>query len=224
LMQAYTPTEKTRVTRIPDRGKYDAETVHAILDEGLVCHVGFVVGEQPYVIPTLYARVGGEIYFHGSAASRMLRNLSEGLRVCITVTLIDGLVLARAAFHHSTNYRSVMALGIAQPVMDEEEKMAAMEAFTERVVPGRWADVRMPTAQEMRATTVMRLPLQEVSAKVRTGDPKDEAEDYDLPIWAGVIPLQIVAGAPIPDSAMRMQLAPPEYAVNYSRTITPRIS
>jgi nitroimidazol reductase NimA-like FMN-containing flavoprotein (pyridoxamine 5'-phosphate oxidase superfamily) len=223
-MQAYTPTEKTRVTRIPDRGKYDAETVHAILDEGLVCHVGFVVGEQPYVIPTLYARVGGEIYFHGSAASRMLRNLSEGLRVCITVTLIDGLVLARAAFHHSTNYRSVMALGIAQPVMDEEEKMAAMEAFTERVVPGRWADVRMPTAQEMRATTVMRLPLEEVSAKVRTGDPKDEAEDYDLPIWAGVIPLQIVAGAPIPDSAMRMQLAPPEYAVNYSRTITPRIS
>jgi hypothetical protein len=139
-MQAYTPSEKTRVMRIPERGKYDTETVHAILDEGLVCHAGFVVGEQPYVIPTLYARVGGEIYFHGSAASRMLRNLSEGIRVCITVTLTDGLVLARSAFHHSMNYRSVVALGIALPVVDEKEKMAAMEVFTERIVPGRWAD------------------------------------------------------------------------------------
>jgi len=215
-METYKPTDKTRVTRIPDRGKYDEETVHAILDEGLVCHAGFVVGEQPYVIPTLYARVDGDIYFHGSAASRMLRNLRGGARVCITVTLTDGLVLARAAFHHSMNYRSVVALGIALPVTEEDEKMAAMETFTNRIVPGRWADVRLPTQQEMRATTVMRLPLEEVSAKVRTGDPKDEAEDYDLPIWAGVIPLQTVAGAPIPDSALRMKLVPPQYTRNYS--------
>jgi hypothetical protein len=217
VMETYTPTDKTRVTRIPERGKYDETTVHAILDEGLVCHAGFAVGDQPYVIPTLYARVGSDIYFHGSAASRMLRNLSEGLRVCITVTLTDGLVLARAAFHHSMNYRSVVALGIALPVTDENEKMAAMHSFTERIVPGRWGDVRPPTHQEMRGTTVMRLALEEVSAKVRTGDPKDEADDYDLPIWAGVIPLQIIAGAPVPDSALRMKLAPPAYTMNYSR-------
>lgn len=219
-MATYTPSEKTRVTRIPDRGKYDAETVHAILDEGLVCHAGFVVDGQPFVIPTLYARVGGEILFHGSAASRMLRNLSEGVRVCITVTLADGLVLARAAFHHSMNYRSVVALGVAMPVLDENEKMAAMEAFTERIVPGRWADVRLPTPQEMRATTVMRLTLDEVSAKVRTGEPKDEAEDYDLSIWAGVIPLRTVPGAPVPDSALRMKVELPDYVVNYSRKVS----
>jgi hypothetical protein len=161
--------------------------------------------------------VGGDIYFHGSAASRMLRSLSGGVRVCITVTLTDGLVLARAAFHHSMNYRSVVALGIALPVTDENEKMAAMEMFTNRIVPGRWSDVRLPTQQEMRATTVLRLPLEEVSAKIRAGDPKDEAEDYDLPIWAGVIPLQTVAGSPIPDSALRMKLEPPKYVMDYLR-------
>lgn len=216
-MTQFTPTQRTRVKRIPDRGKYDRETVFAILDEGLVCHVGFAVEGQPYVIPTLFARIGDQLYIHGSAASRMLRTLAGGVQLCITVTLVDGLVLARSAFHHSMNYRSVVVLGRATLVEGREEKLKALEAFAEHIVRGRWNDVRQPNESELKQTTVLVLPLEEVSAKVRTGGPKDEPEDYDLPIWAGVLPLPVVPGAPIPDPQLRFTLDPPPYLVNYSR-------
>ncbi|HTU34576.1 MAG TPA: pyridoxamine 5'-phosphate oxidase family protein [Candidatus Acidoferrum sp.] len=216
-MTQFTPTPRTRVKRLADRGKYDRETVFAILDEGLVCHVGFAVDGQPYVIPTLFARVGDLLYLHGSAASRMLRTLSGGLQICVTVTLVDGLVLARAAFHHSMNYRSVVVLGRATLIESREEKLKALEAFTEKIVRGRWADVRQPNESEMKQTTVLSLPLEEVSAKVRTGGPKDDKEDYDLPIWAGVLPLPVVPAAPIPDPQLRVSLDPPAYLLKYSR-------
>jgi uncharacterized protein len=216
-MTQFTPTVRTRVKRLPDRGKYDRETVFAILDEGLVCHVGFVADGQPFVIPTLFARVDDQLYLHGSAASRMLRTLSGGVQMCVTVTLVDGLVLARAAFHHSMNYRSVVVLGRATLIESHEEKLKALEAFTEKIVRGRWADVRQPNESELKQTTVLALPLEEVSAKVRTGGPKDDKEDYDLPIWAGVLPLPVVPGAPIPDPQLRFNLDPPPYVVNYSR-------
>jgi nitroimidazol reductase NimA-like FMN-containing flavoprotein (pyridoxamine 5'-phosphate oxidase superfamily) len=216
-MSEFTPTERTRVKRLPDRGKYDAETVHKILDEGFVCHVGFIVGEQPFVIPTNYGRVGDTLYVHGSSASRMLKTLAGGIPVCITVTLVDGLVLARSAFHHSANYRSVVILGKAVLVDKPEEKMAALEAFTEHVMRGRWKDVRPPTELELKATTVLSLPLVEVSAKVRVGPPKDDEEDYALPIWAGVLPLPVTPGAPIPDPRLNAGLEPPENVRKYSR-------
>jgi uncharacterized protein len=223
-MTDFTPTARTRVKRIPDRGKYDRETVFAILDEGLVCHVGFVVDAQPYVIPTLCARIGDQLYIHGSAASRMLRTLAGGVQLCVTVTLLDGLVLARSAFHHSINYRSVVVLGRATVVEGREEKLKALSAFTEHVVRGRWSDVRQPNDSELKQTTVLALPLEEVSAKVRTGGPKDEPEDYDLPIWAGVLPLTLVPGAPIPDPQLRFRREPPAYLTNYSRNHASRES
>jgi nitroimidazol reductase NimA-like FMN-containing flavoprotein (pyridoxamine 5'-phosphate oxidase superfamily) len=216
-MSQFTPTERTQVKRLPDRGKYDAETVHKILDAGFVCHVGFVVEGQPFVIPTNYGRVGDTLYLHGSSASRMLKTLTGGIPVCVTVTLVDGLVLARSAFHHSVNYRSVMILGKAALVDKPEEKISALEAFTEHVMRGRWKDIRPPTDLEMKATTVLSLPLAEVSAKVRTGPPKDDAEDYVLPIWAGVLPLPIVPGTPISDPKLNAGLEPPENVRNYSR-------
>jgi uncharacterized protein len=216
-MSTFTPTERTRVKRIPERGKYDRETVFAILDEGFICHVGFVVEGQPFVIPTGYARAGEELYIHGSAASRMLRTLAGGVRVCVTVTLVDGLVLARSAFHHSMNYRSVVILGRAAPIEDDKEKTRALEALSEHMVRGRWSDVRHPTESELKATTVLALPLEEVSAKVRTGPPKDEAEDYSLPIWAGVLPLATTPGQPIPDPRLNDGLTPPSYLLHYSR-------
>ena len=216
-MSQFTPTERTQVKRLPDRGKYDAETVHAILDAAFVCHVGFVVGEQPYVIPTNFGRVNDTLYLHGSAASRMLKTLTGGIPVCVTVTLVDGLVLARSAFHHSVNYRSVVILGRATLVEKPEEKMNALHAFTEHVMRGRWKDIRPPSDLELKATTVLALPLAEVSAKVRTGPPKDDAEDYALPIWAGVLPLPIVPGAPIPDPKLNAGLEPPENVRKYSR-------
>lgn len=216
-MDQFTRTPRTRVKRLADRGKYDRETVFAVLDEGLVCHVGFTVDGQPFVIPTLFARVGDLLYVHGSAASRMLRTLSGGVQMCVTVTLVDGLVLARAAFHHSMNYRSVVVLGRATLIESSEEKLTALEAFTEKIVRGRWADVRQPNESELKQTTVLSLPLEEVSAKVRTGGPKDDKEDYDLPIWAGVLPLPVVPSAPIPDAQLRVSLDPPPYVVNYSR-------
>lgn len=203
--------------RLPARGAYDSETVFAILDEAFLCHVGFVANGQPFVIPTGYARVGETLYTHGSAASRMLRTLSEGVQVCVTVTLVDGLVLARSAFHHSMNYRSVVILGRATLVDRREEKLAALEAFTEHVVRGRWKDVRQPTEAEMRATTVLALPLVEVSAKIRTGPPKDDEEDYSLPLWAGVVPLKLMPGVPIADPRIQQNLAPPPYAQKYKR-------
>ena len=198
-MQTYTPTEHTQVRRMPKRGAYDKVQVHAILDEGRICHVGFAVDGRPFVIPTGYVRVGEQIYLHGSAASRMLRSLDQGIDVCVTVTLLDAFVLARSAFHHSMNYRSVVALGKARMVTDPDEKIAALTAFTNHIVPGRWEEVRPPTVQELKGTSVLALPLDEVSAKIRTGPPVDDEEDYSLPVWAGLVPLETRVGNPIAD-------------------------
>jgi hypothetical protein len=206
------PTARTRVRRLPKRGAYDRATIDAILDEGLVCHLGFVHDEHPVVIPTLYARVEDVVYVHGSAASRMLRTLGDGLDACLTVTLLDGLVLARSAFHHSANYRSVVVFGRARRVDERSEKMSALEAFSEHVAPGRWAEVRAPSEQELKATTVLALPLDEASAKVRTGPPVDDEEDYALDVWAGVIPLRLVAGVPEADARLRPGVALSAYA------------
>jgi nitroimidazol reductase NimA-like FMN-containing flavoprotein (pyridoxamine 5'-phosphate oxidase superfamily) len=216
-MSKFQPTQRTQVKRLPDRGAYDSETVFRILDEGLICHVGFSVDGQPHVIPTGFARVEDTLYIHGSAASRMLRTLAEGVQVCVTVTLLDGLVLARSAFHHSMNYRSVVMLGRATLVSDPAEKIKALEAFTEHIVRGRWNDVRLPAEAELKATTVLALPLAEVSAKIRKGPPKDDAEDYELPIWAGVVPLTIAPAAPIDDPRLKAGLEPPAYAKKYLR-------
>lgn len=194
------PTAFTRVKRLPERGRYDRDTLDAILDAGFVCHVGHVIDGQPVVTPTAYWREGDHLYFHGSAASRMLRSLGQdGVRCCVTVTHTDGLVLARSAFHHSMNYRSAMIFGTARPVTDDGAKRAALRAFVERLMPGRWDTLRPMTDQEVKATTVLRIGLDEASAKVRTGPPKDDEEDYALPIWAGVLPLATVAGEPVPD-------------------------
>lgn len=198
-MVTYQPSARTRVTRLPKRAVYDKEQVHAILDEGFLCHVGFAVEQQPYVIPTGYVRAGETLYIHGSAASRMLRTLDQGIQVCVTVTLVDGLVLARSSFHHSINYRSVVVFGTAQLVLDRDEKMDALRRFTNHIVPGRWEEARIPSDQELKATSVLRLPMEEVSAKVRTGPPIDDEEDYAIPIWAGVVPIRMRAGDPIPD-------------------------
>ena len=212
-----TQTERTTVKRLPKRGHYDRETIHAILDEGFICHVGFAVDEQPYVIPTGYARVGDDLYIHGSSASRMLRNLSEGVSVCVTVTLIDGLVLARSAFHHSINYRSVVVLGTAELVSDPAEKDKALEAITEHIVPGRWAEVRWPTDLELKATSVLKLPIDEASAKIRTGDPVDDEEDYAMKVWAGVLPLTLQTGEPIADKRADASIQPPTHVTDYKR-------
>jgi hypothetical protein len=199
VSESISPTERTRVVREPQRGVYDRKFIYKILDEAIICHVGFAVDGQPYVIPTMFARIEDAIYFHGSAASRMLRNLSAGLSVCITVTLADGLVLARSVFNHSMNYRSVVALGDAALVDAPGEKLIALHAFTEKILPGRWEDARQPNEKELKATSILRLPLTEVSAKVRSGPVEDDAPDYELPVWAGVVPLKLVAGAPIRD-------------------------
>jgi nitroimidazol reductase NimA-like FMN-containing flavoprotein (pyridoxamine 5'-phosphate oxidase superfamily) len=216
-MSEFTPTERTQVKRLPKRGKYDRETVHKILDEGFVCHVGFSVDGQPFVIPTNYGRTGDVLYLHGSAASRMLRTLSGGVAVCVTVTHVDGLVLARSAFHHSVNYRSVVILGTARLVEDPAEKMEALRLFTEHVMKGRWDDVRQPTEQELKATTVLSLPLEEVSAKVRSGGPVDDEADYTLPVWSGVLPLEVNVKAPVPDEKRQRDLPVPAYLKNYTR-------
>jgi nitroimidazol reductase NimA-like FMN-containing flavoprotein (pyridoxamine 5'-phosphate oxidase superfamily) len=195
-------TERTRTKRLPERGHYDRDTVYAILDAGLICHVGYTFQGQPYVTPTAYWREGDHLYWHGSSASRMLRTLSGGIAACVTVTHLDGLVLARSAFHHSMNYRSVMALGVAHLVTDPDEKTAALRAFTERLVEGRWAQIRPPTSQELKATMVLRMQLEEVSAKIRSGPAKDDDEDYGLPHWAGVVPVHVSVGDPIPDERL----------------------
>jgi nitroimidazol reductase NimA-like FMN-containing flavoprotein (pyridoxamine 5'-phosphate oxidase superfamily) len=217
MTEPFSPTSRTKVQRLPDRGKYDRETVYRILDEGFVCHVGFVVDGQPFVIPTNYARVDDTLYVHGSSASRMLRTLAGGVQMCVTVTLVDGLVLARSAFHHSANYRSVVMLGRAMPVEDSGEKNRVLEAFTNHIVRGRWNDVRPPTEMELKATSVLALPLEEASAKVRSGPPKDDEADYALPIWAGVLPLPVVPGAPIADPRLNAGLEPPLNVLRYSR-------
>lgn len=216
-MSEFTATERTQVKRLPKRGKYDAETVYKILDEGFVCHVGFVADGQPYVIPTNYGRVGDKLYLHGSAASRMLRTLSAGIPVCVTVTLVDGLVLARSAFHHSVNYRSVVILGTATLVDEPTEKMEALRLFTEHIMKGRWDEIRWPNEQEMKGTLVLSLPLEEVSAKVRVGGPVDDEEDYAIPVWAGVLPLAQTTGQPIPDDRLKAGTPVPEYMAKYKR-------
>ncbi len=207
-MESYPLTDRTKVRRLPKRAVYDKAQVHAILDEGFLCHVGFAINGQPYVIPTGYVRAGEQIYLHGSAASRMLRNLDQGIQVCVTVTLVDGFVLARSVFHHSMNYRSVVILGTARLVTDRSEKLEALSRFTNSIVPGRWEEARHPTDQELKSTSVLTLPLEEVSAKVRTGSPLDDEEDYGLPVWAGVVPIGPHVGQPIPDSRMLPQVEP----------------
>lgn len=213
----FPPTQRSTLKRLPKRGVYDRELVYGILDEGFVCHVSFTVERQPFVIPTGYARVDDQLYIHGSQVSRMLRTLAQGIDVCLAVTLIDGLVLARSAFHHSMNYRSVVIFGRAAIVDEREAKLAALFAFSEHVILGRWNDVRAPTEQELKATTVLSLPLVEVSAKVRTGPPIDDEEDYALGVWAGVLPLQVVAGTPINDPRLPESVEPPAYTLQYSR-------
>ncbi|MDT5271054.1 MAG: uncharacterized protein QOH49_3240 [Acidobacteriota bacterium] len=207
----FSPTARTTLKRLPKRGSFERETVYGILDEGFVCHVGFVVEGQPVVIPTAYGRVGDVLYIHGARASRMQKALAAGADVCITVTLVDGLVLARSAFHHSMNYRSVVVFGRAHVVESEEEKNAALEAFTEHVMPGRWADVRWPNAQELAATTVLAIQLSEASAKIRTGPPIDDEEDYALAVWAGVLPLGVEPGVPEADPRLHAETPVPGY-------------
>jgi len=210
-------TDRTRLKRLPKRGQYDRETINSILDEAFICHVGFVVDGQPYVIPTGFARIGDDLYIHGSAASRMVRHVAKGIDVCVTVTLLDGLVMARSAFHHSMNYRSVVILGKAELVENPKEKNNALEALTEHFVPGRWNDVRWPTELELKATTVLKLPITEASAKIRTGDPVDDDEDYAMDVWAGVLPLNITAGEPIADAKLQSGIDVPQNVANYSR-------
>lgn len=202
-MGTFPTTARTAVRRLPKRAVYDKQTVYSILDEGFLCHVGFVVDRQPIVIPTSYARVSDTLYIHGSAASRMIKTAaSEGVDICVTVTLLDGLVLARSAFHHSMNYRSVVVLGRGRLVTDEQEKWTALHAFTNHVVPQRWEEVREPTPQELKATSVLAMPIEEASAKVRTGSPIDDEEDYTLHVWAGVVPIESKIGTPVPDARM----------------------
>jgi nitroimidazol reductase NimA-like FMN-containing flavoprotein (pyridoxamine 5'-phosphate oxidase superfamily) len=216
-MGKFTPTSRTRLKRLPLRAEYDRAAVYRILDEAFICHVGFAQDGQPVVIPTGYARVDDRLYLHGSAASRMLRSLASGLDVCVTVTLVDGLVLARSAFHHSINYRSVVIFGRATLVEAEAEKMAALRAFSDHILPQRWNEVREPNPLELKATLVLALPLDEVSAKVRTGPPIDDKEDLSLPVWAGVVPLHLAAGTPIPDPHLAAGIDPPAYALDYQR-------
>ena len=212
------PTPRTRVVREAHRGVYDRETVYRILDEGFLCHVGFVAEGQPFVIPTSYGRNGANLYIHGSAASRMLRHLQkDGAQVCVTVTLLDGLVLARSVFNHSMNYRSVVVLGKATLVDDAKEKVEALRALSEHILPGRWDDARQPNERELKQTSVLRVPIEEFSAKVRIGPPIDDEEDMSFPTWAGVIPLEMTAGAPINDSELDPSRSVPEYVRNYAR-------
>ena len=212
------PTARTRVVREPHRGVYDRETVYQILDEGFLCHVGFSVNGQPFVIPTSYGRKGANLYIHGSAASRMLRQMKEGAPVCISVTLLDGLVLARSVFNHSMNYRSVVILGKATLVEDAAEKLEALRTLSEHILPGRWDDSRQPNERELKQTSVLRVPVEEFSAKVRVGPPVDDEEDLSFPTWAGVMPLEMKSGEVIPDSQLDPAREVPAYARNYRRT------
>ncbi len=215
--RAEPPTERTRVRRIPERGVYDRAQIDAILDEALICHLAYVLDGQPRVIPTIHARDGDVLYVHGSNASRTLRTAKESSPVAIEVTLLDGLVLARSAFHHSMNYRSVVVYGLAREITDPDEKWRAQQALVEHVVHGRSADARMPNERELNQTTILAVPLDEASAKIRTGPPIDEDEDYDLPVWAGVVPLTTVPGEPEPDPAMPEGIPAPDYLTPYGR-------
>jgi len=212
------PSPRTRVRRLHERGRYDRETIDAVLDAGLVAHLGFVHDEQPFVVPTLHARVGDRVYVHGSAASRTLKELAAGIPACLTVTLLDGIVLARSIFEHSMNYRSVVVLGTATPVIEPDEQATALEAFSEKILPGRWAEARPPTAKELKATSILRLPLDEASAKIRTGGPEDgDTPDAELDVWAGHLPLVVRALAPVPDPTLRPGIPIPPALERYRR-------
>jgi nitroimidazol reductase NimA-like FMN-containing flavoprotein (pyridoxamine 5'-phosphate oxidase superfamily) len=210
-------TARVKIRRLPERGHYDRSTIEAILDEGFVCHVGYAGEVGPVVIPTAYGRIGDRLYLHGAPANATLRRASAGVPVCVTVTLVDGLVMARSAFHHSINYRSVVVHGTGTEVTDIEEKRAALAAVVEHIVPGRGADARPPTGSELRATRVVRVPLDEASAKIRTGGPKDDPEDLVLPVWAGQVPLRVVPGVPVADVDHPPPTAVPGYLVDYAR-------
>lgn len=202
---------------MPERGKYDLETIHAILDEGFLCHVGFAVAGQPFVIPTLYGRAGGVLYLHGSAASRTLRELARGVEACVTVTLTDGLVLARSGFHSSMNYRSVTAFGVARLLEGEDQKVEALRIVSEHLLRGRWDEIRPPSAQELKATSVLEFTIAEAAAKIRTGPPKDDEEDHALPVWAGVLPVRVTAGIPVPDPRLPAATPVPAYLAHWRR-------
>ena len=214
---AFQPTEKTTPSRLAKRGAYDRETIFAILDEALVCHVSYVANGQPFIIPISYGRIGDKLYLHGSVGSHFFRELAKGIDVCIAVTLLDGLVLARSTFHHSVNYRSVVIFGKTELVTDEQERWDALESFTEHIIPGRWAEAREPNASEMKKTMVVAVSLEEASAKVRTGGVSDDPEDMDLPVWAGVLPLKLTPQLPLPDAALNAEVSLPDYIKNYTR-------
>jgi nitroimidazol reductase NimA-like FMN-containing flavoprotein (pyridoxamine 5'-phosphate oxidase superfamily) len=216
-MSVQPPTSRVRVKRLPERGRYERPLIDEILDEALICHVGFVVDGQPYVIPTIHARDGDTLYLHGSNASRMLRSLKTAIPACVTASIVDGLVLARSVFHHSINYRSVVVLGEAGAVEDDAEKIRALRAVVEHVAPGRWEEARSPNAAELKQTTVLRMGLDEASAKVRTGPPKDEQEDLDLPVWAGELPMRLVASEARDDPLLPPGVVRPEWLARYER-------
>lgn len=215
-LSAFSKTARTQLKRKPVRGTYDRETIYAIIDEALICHIGFAVDGQPYVLPTGIARIDDALYIHGNRNSRMIRALESGALACITVTNLDGLVLARSGFHSSMNYRSVMIFGRAERV-DGKAKIAALNAFIERLIPGRTADLRPHRPKELRATTVLKVPLVEVSAKIRTGPPIDDADDYELPVWAGVLPFSLKTGNAVPDPRMKERIPTPAYVSDYKR-------
>lgn len=215
-MTSSTKTKRTTVKRIPKRGVYDRNTINAILDDAFLCHVGFMVDGQPYVIPTSFGRIGDDLYIHGSAASRMLRNLADGVEVCVTVTILDGLVLARSAFNHSMNYRSVVILGKAELITESDEKEKALFAISEQIIPGRWNEVRPPTKLELKATSVLRLAVNEASAKIRSGAPIDDDEDYSLDVWAGLLPFSLEPGDPVADPKLDPALNLPDSVIKYA--------
>ena len=208
-------TKRSELRRMPARGSHDWEMIYQILDAGFLAHVGFSVHNQPFVIPTLYGRRAERLYLHGSAASRMLKELETGIPACVTVTLVDGLVLSRSAFNHSMNYRSVVAFGMARKVVDAAEKLESLQIISEHLIPGRWADVRAPNTKELKATSVLELLMEEASSKVRTGSPVDDAQDYGFPVWAGILPLAIRSRQPIPDVELSADIALPDYVLRY---------
>ena len=210
-------THRSRIKRLPKRGHYDRETIYRILDEALICHVGIVEHGQPFVIPINFARTGDSVVLHGAKASRLLKYIEAGNPVCLEATIVDGLVLARSVFHHSMNYRSVVLFGTGRIVEDDLEKMAALEAITEHLIPGRWKEARLPNRKEMNATLVVSIKIDEASAKVRVGSPIDDEEDYDLPVWAGVLPLREVSLSPIRDEMQSKEVILPPYIAGYSR-------
>ncbi len=218
MSETINPTERTRIKRLPKRANFEREMIYEILDEGFVCHVGFAVDDQPFVLPTAYARVDDKLLIHGSAASRMMRAMASEIDVCVSVTLVDGLVLARSAFHHSMNYRSVVVFGKAQVIRDEAEKTNALRAFTEHIISHRWSEIRPPNKKELKATLVLSLSLHEASAKIRAGAPVDDEEDYSINVWAGVIPLEFSAKKPIADTKLKSGIKIPPYISNYKRS------